>query len=113
MDFFKAVYHPGLDRLEVGDRWDCHALLIGHRKDFDFWVRATIFPRLKRVYFRGYRPHFKADYDEPWTEEALDIAYEACDKAYNALLTKKLIKKSWKALYWHTDNVVTSELIKV
>ena len=107
----KACYNPHKDEVRISDQWECHAHIIGKRERFDEWVRLIIWPELKRVYIRGYRPH--GDYQSAWTDLELDEAYEAADKAINSLIGKKIVKKAWKVLYWSTDNVITPEKVRV
>lgn len=96
----KVAYNTIDGHLAVGD--GSHASLVRSAAEYDDNVRALVFPQKQAVYFRFFGG---PDYDgigKP-TEEQLDTAYRACDKALDKMLRIGLVKKSWKVFYWTTD----------
>lgn len=73
--------------------------------DFDKWVRVIVFPGRRRVYFRFYKP--SGDYSFVTDEERV-ASFDACYTAWEILIKKGYIRKSWKVLYYETDRVITS-----
>jgi hypothetical protein len=93
-----------------GEVLDCgqnsHAVTIGRGKAFDKYVRAIVFPDKKRVYFRFYTP--SGDYFAP-EQNDVDYAFLVCGQALDKFILKKIVKKSYKVLYWQTDTKIKPE----
>lgn len=97
----KLAIHPVTGAVVVG--FTSHAEAIGV-KQFDSWVRAIVFPKRKRVYFRFYKPD--GDYSFVSDEDKAK-SFDVCFTAWEALVKSRYVLKSWRPLFAVTDKVVT------
>ncbi len=108
MSEIKLCYHPKTEEVRANEY--SHASVINSGgKAYDKWVRAIVFPELKRIYFRFYTP--SGDYTNI-TEEDRQYAYTICEAALRKFISDGLVKKSWKVLFWTTDAKVDSTRVR-
>lgn len=78
-----------------------HAEQIRTAREYDDTVRAVVFPETKSIYFRFFCPSWDG-LSRP-TAEQTDESFRQCVRALERFIRAHLVKKSWKVLYWATD----------
>lgn len=107
MDKIKIAYNPTNDKIIVC-KGGFHADEMPVR-NYDLWVRAIWFPKIKTIYFRFWSPTGEYQFID---SQDIDESFTVCEKALREFKKNKIISKKCKILWWETDSVVTQNEIK-